>query len=120
MEVLIGVVVLSVGLVFVLRSLLGLIAAFYYSADVLEVRQLLSRQVWEFRDEMMVKKRIPVTYQTLTLIGARRTYRYEMDARLSKLSSKLYDVEGKMTWVDGGKIKTASRKLRVLVPRSEN
>ena len=117
-ELLLSVVILSVGLVAVVRALLSSVDALSYIDSRMEARRLVAKKVWDIQDEMAHSGSITQPGQG-TIDGARKKYPCQFESKASSFPN-LVEAALKVTLSEGGRSKIFSRSFYLLGPGKTN
>ncbi len=118
-EVLVSVVILSLGLVAVYGPLLMSLGAMEEADSRLEAGRLLSNHIWLTEENVLRARRKPDTGKTGILMGSEKTYPYVMAARALDGEETLYQANFALTWKGAFASKRLLRSVYVLAPRAE-
>ena len=118
LEVLLSVIILSVGIIAVYQPLLVSLGALNYADDRMEADYLLSKKLWVLENET-AQGNLDGLASDETLLGRNKPYRYQAFSQpVVTGEQELQQVRLKMSWKDGGRDRSVIRELYLkLVPR---
>ena len=107
-EVLLAVVVLSIGLVAVHRALLASFQTLKYAENRLEAERILSEKKWELEDYLSRMKRLPASLsnETVSLGSRKASYSLTTDS----LGLDFFVVTHRLQWNFQGQVKRIALK----------
>ncbi len=111
LEVLLAVVILSVGVIVVYQPLLASLSALNYADDRMEANYLISKELWELENKVYETGRFVERAQDETLLGKTRTYQYEMSSTSLSDDDKLFSINQRISWSSSGQKKTMTRDI---------
>lgn len=118
-EVLVSVIILSLGLVAVYGPLLLSLAVFDEAHARLEAGRLLSNHIWLLEEEVLRTRRKLPAEQSGILMGAEKAYEYLVAARALDDEGTLYQASFAVGWKGAPRQRRILRTVYVLGPRAE-
>jgi len=115
-EVLLSVLILSVGLIGVFRPLLASMSALEFIGNRSEASRLMIHLIWKHQEESRVLGEIVERLGQGELVGAESVYHYSLKAEPLSSRGRLYQVDYKISWHEGGRNKSLSRGAYLLLP----
>ncbi len=116
-ELLVSVVILTVGIVVIQRALLSSVMALSYVNGRSEASRLVSEKIWEIQEQSLREGRIRQTVEKGILMGESKTYEYEMTAKTLEPLHRLYEIELTASWPQSWQRKALTRAFYVLTSR---
>lgn len=116
-EVLLAVVILSVGLVTVYRALLGSLQTLKYAENRLEGHWALIQKVWEMQDYLERMKKLPVLEDDGAISLGGRNAKYEVEVNPLSADRDFFEIRHRLVWKFQGKNKRIERTGYFLVSR---
>jgi len=115
-EVILSVVILSIGLVAVNQTLLRSLSILSYSQTRFQANRLMENKIWEIQNQASVKKKAPPSKEDGVLLGAKRTFTYQLQSVSVRGSAFLYEIRMAIHWLESGQDKGLSRSFYALLP----
>lgn len=112
-EVILSVMVFSIGLTAVYRPLISSLDAIDYAESRLEMNRLVSNQIWEW-EQVVKQSGYPLTNNKGILLGGKKAFHYFADIRTIGLEPLLQQVKIKVEWTGLGRKQQTSREIYVL------
>ncbi|MBU9889675.1 MAG: hypothetical protein KTQ49_07395 [Candidatus Omnitrophica bacterium] len=102
-EVILSIVILTVGVVAVQKTLLNSFAAMSLIENWDQAEELLQQKVWEIKREAVEKpKTLGPIQQRSVLLGKDRTYNYDLVVRSGAAEEGLWEAYAKVSWESKG------------------
>lgn len=118
-EVILAVVILSVGIVGVLKPMLSAVGALTY-LDIRNTGQrVIHQKLWELEDEVRYSKGHINLSREEPLLAHDRTFSYMVYARPLGDKKNLDQIRMELSWKQGGGVKNIVREFYVLFPYRE-
>lgn len=113
-EVVLCVVLLSVGLIAINQTLLKSLSTLSYIEHRYEADRIAQNQIWEIQNQAWYEKKSPLPRDKGVLLGSSKTFSY--DLRSAQLSAFLYEVRLTVEWPESGKNKGLTRAFYASLP----
>ncbi len=116
MEVILSVMILSVGLIAVNQTLLRSLSILHFSETRFEANRLAENKIWEIQDAALHHGKAPQRKEEGVLLGARKTFSYQLQALTVRGSDFLYEIRMAIHWLEAGKENGLSRSFYARLP----
>ncbi|MCM8774735.1 MAG: hypothetical protein NC930_00025 [Candidatus Omnitrophica bacterium] len=120
LEILLSVLVLSVGLIAVYRPLLASLSALDYADTRLEARHFIADRIWECQRAILEKKRLPTMVQKQPVVLNKRQAYYQVKIMPLSPDNHLLRLNHVVWWRAGGRIKNVKQFTYVNLPYEKN
>ena len=114
-EVMLCVVMLSVGLVAVNRTLLTSLGAMSFAVMRAEADRVTADKVWEIQSNARNRNQPPASSESGTLLGSEKTFEYDLKSAATG-NGRLREVRLAVHWKNSGKEQGLTRAFYVLLP----
>lgn len=111
-EIILSVVILSVGLIAVDQILLSSLTTLRYVKTRAEADRVLTHKIWEVENQVKHTHRFPATPDTGVLLGTDKTFTYYLQSNSE--SAFLKQMRLSVNWPDAGRMQGISRTFYVL------
>jgi prepilin-type N-terminal cleavage/methylation domain-containing protein len=115
-EVMICVVILSLGLFSVNQTLLRSLSSLHYIETRFEANRVAENKIWEIQNQALHQKVAPGSRESGTLLGADKTFEYEASAHPIDHMNRLYKVRFVVRWLESGREKALIRNFYIRFP----
>jgi len=116
-EVILSVVILTVGVISVQKILIGSLSALSIIENWDQAEWLLQGKIWEVERKIREKpKGFQPTQKHETLLGKNRTYQYDLNIRSISPGNNLMEAAAEISWENRGIRRSISRVFYLLVP----
>ncbi len=116
-EVVLSVVVLTVGVISVQKILIGSLSALSVIENWDQAEWLLQRKVWEVERRIQEKPQgFQPTQKHEILLGKKRTYQYDLNIRSISPDNNLMEAEAEISWENRGIRRSLTRVFYLMVP----
>ncbi len=116
-EVILSVVILTVGVISVQKILIGSLSALSVIENWDQSEWLLQGKIWEVKRRIQEK---PQGFQPARkheiLLGKNRTYQYDLNIRSISPDNNLMEAEAEISWENRGIRRSVSRVFYLMVP----
>lgn len=119
-EVLLSVVILSIGIIGVSRPFLASLNSLDYLNRRSEVSRLLTQKYWELESESEKLGQLNQRAGKGDLVGSRDMYHYKMRATPVPPGEGLHRLDFRVSWSQAGTHKTLDKEMFLYVPPQEN
>lgn len=118
-EVLLAIVILSVGILGVLRPMLSVAGVLNYIEERNEGSRVIRNKIWELEDEIFYEKK-PLRAQYNETFPIRdRSFQYRVSTKPFGRYKGLYDAQLTLSWAQERKRKSVQRAFYLLMPYDE-
>ena len=117
-EVILSVVIHSVGLVAVNQTLLHSLSVLSYSQTRFQANRLAENKMWEIQNQTFSKNQPPPRRDEGVLLGTNRTFSYQLQSVSVRGSEFLYEIRMVIHWLESGREKGLSRNFYARLPYS--
>lgn len=115
-EVLLSVIILSVGLIGINQTLLRSISALDFSQTRTKVNQAVEKKIWEMKHFAWIENQRPPSREEGVLLEGRKSFPYEVQSVGVRGSEFLYEVRLSARWLSSGQWKGLSRTFYTYLP----
>lgn len=114
-EVMLCVVVLSIGLVAVNQTMLKSLDVIRYVLTRAEADRVANLKIWEIHSDAKHRQEAPPANERGTLLGTDKVFRYQLQAA-EEGGNKLYRVRIRLDWTETSKSRGLTRDFYVRLP----
>jgi prepilin-type N-terminal cleavage/methylation domain-containing protein len=116
-EVILSVVILTVGVISVQKILIGSLSALSVIENWDQAEWLLQGKIWEVERKMREKpKGFQPTRKYEVLLGKNRTYQYDLNIRSVSPDNNLMEAAAEISWENRGIRRSITRVFYLMVP----
>ena len=119
-ELILALVILSVGIISVQRVLIGSLSALSVIENWSQAERLLEGKIWALDREVRENgKKFQKRQDRGTLLGSERTYQYDMTLRPIDPGAHLMEVRASVSWGGAGGGRSIKRIFYLMVPYAD-
>ena len=116
LEILLSVVILSVGLIVIYHSILGSLSAFNYVKLREEANRFIGVQVWSISQAIHENPKASVNARNELIKLGNKEARYQLKINPLTPDNKLLEMDHTVVWKVGGHMRTVERIVYLLTP----